>query len=85
MTAEQITEVLMANVGKWVCVRSAGGVVARLWPLRADDEGCTCRVADHPDYSEDLTYWWDIDEIVDVQPCPDDRFAPPPDPGREEI
>jgi hypothetical protein len=42
-------------------------------------------VADHPDYSEDLTYWWDIDEIVDVQPCPDDRFAPPPDPGREEI
>jgi len=75
MTVEQITEVIRANLGKWVTVRSVDGVPARLWPLQVDDEGCTCRVADHPDYSEGETYWWDVHEIAEVWPCPDERHV----------
>jgi hypothetical protein len=70
---------MRANVGKWVCVRSDEGVAARLWLLHVDDEGCTCRVADHPDYSAGKTYWWNIHEIAEIQPCLEDRDSHPPD------
>jgi hypothetical protein len=68
MTTEQISEFLIANVGTWVWVRHIGGLPALLWPLAADDEGCTCRVADHPDYVEGETYWWDVYEISEAKP-----------------
>lgn len=61
-----IGEQLKANLGKWVHVNTADGRSTRLRPLAVDQEGCTCRVADHPDYDEAETYWWSFDEIIEV-------------------
>jgi hypothetical protein len=70
MTADEIVEVIQANIDETVCVTYDDGRTEKLLVHTVDDEGFVCDIAtaeneETPPYA----YWVRFRDVTDARPC----------------
>jgi len=71
MKTDEIEARLKESLGKKVSVRMTNGDLATLLVEWVDQEGCNCRVFDHPDHDPEQKEWFAFDEIAGFDDEPD--------------
>ena len=68
MTAEEIEQVVRANIGKGVCVVDVDGATQTLFVHSVDDEGFVCDVTSEMSQPPACAYWVRFTDLREAYP-----------------